>query len=79
MTLHSGRPLIRANLMYSVSSTSSIADRVNRIMAGVVAQPSVTAGRMKLASEPRPATGSRPSHTAKISISIRPSQNRGRD
>ena len=79
ITIHSGSPLMRASLTYSLSSTSSMAERVSRMMGGVVAHPMATAGRTRLPRCPRPAAGRSPSQTAKTSISMRPSQNRGMD
>ena len=75
----SDTPLALANLMYSVSRLSSMADRTMRIFAATVNQPRVMAGRMKLFQSYRPDGGTQPSITAKKKIIIMPSQNGGMD
>ncbi len=79
ITSHSASPLARAVWMYSWRITSSRFDRAMRAMVPVWMAPSVSAGSTRLAQAPSPypETGSQPSHTAKSSESIMPSQNTG--
>ena len=54
-------------------------ERVSRVMRAVVNRPSVTAGRIRCSSVPRPEEGSRSNCTEKSRISMMPSQKVGSD
>ena len=78
-TLDSARPLMRASLMYSLSSTLSIAERVSRMKDATENHPIATAGRTRFETPPLPDVGNQPSCTAKIQMSTIASQNEGSD
>jgi hypothetical protein len=59
--------------MSSAPSTSSIAERVNRVSPATANQPSVTAGRTRWAGVPIPDVGNTRNITPKIRISTSPS------
>ena len=77
ITRHSATPLSRASLTYSLSSTSSMAERVRRISAATWNQPMAIAGNTMWASPPRPEVGKRFQMTAKSQIRTMPSQKFG--
>ena len=81
MTNCSASPLIRANFTYSLSSTSSIAERVRRMNPAMVNTAIENAGMTKYrGSRPSfPKVGKRPNSTAKIHIRMIASQNWGID
>ena len=54
MTIRSDSPLMRANLTYSLSMTSSILDRASRSTPAMLCQDRTKAGRMKCSIPPRP-------------------------
>ena len=72
-------PLARASLIYSVSSTSNMADRIRRRLAAMVNHPRVMAGSMMLLASSRPEGATQPSLTAKKNMSIMPIQKGGAD
>ena len=51
---------MRASLMYSEPSTSSIDERVSRICAAAKYQPSAKAGMIRCSGVPAPDDGSQP-------------------
>ena len=71
--------MARASLIYSESSTSSIADRIRRILAATKNHPRVMEGRIKLFQSCRPDGGTHSTLRANRKISIIPSQNGGID
>ena len=79
ITLHSASPLIRASFTYSLSSTSSIAERISLIRAATQNNPKASVGKMNDVTPPLPEVGTKSSCTAKIHISISPSQKGGAD
>src|SRR6516162_11958179 len=60
ITRDCGSPLIRASLMYSESSTSSIDDRVSLICAAAKYQPNAKAGIIRWSALPEPEDGNQP-------------------
>ena len=50
----SDRPLMRANLTYSLSMTSNMLDRARRRTPAMLCQDRTKAGRMKCSMPPRP-------------------------
>ena len=70
---------MRASLTNSVSSTSSIDDRISRSSAATWKKPSVKAGIIIWSKPPLPEDGSQPSCTANSHSSIIPSQKLGTD
>ena len=78
-TFHSFRPLMRASLMYSLSITFSMEERVRRMKDATENHPIATAGSIMLEMPPRPEVGNHPSCTAKIQMSTMASQKEGSD
>ena len=68
---------MRASLIYSVPSTSSMAERVRRIKPATANHPSVSPGKRIWAGVPRPEVGKAPRATPKMSTRTNPSQNGG--
>ena len=79
ITADSRTPLIRASLTYSLSSTSSMLDRVRRMKAADTNHPSVSAGNTMLSASSRPLMGNHPRSTAKNRIISSPTRNDGND
>ena len=78
-TFHSGTPLMRASFTNSVSSTSSIEERIRRSRAATWKKPRVNAGMIMWERPPLPEDGSQPSCTANSHNSMMPSQKLGTD
>ena len=65
--------------MYSLSSTSSMLERVRRSIDAAKYHPSATDGISRCCQVPLPAAGSQRSHTAKMLIITRPMKKLGTD
>ena len=65
MTAVPDTPLARASLIYSESSTSSMAERTTLMLTAMKNQPRVMVGRIRLVQPSRPEGGTHSSLTAK--------------
>ena len=77
MTLCEASPLARANLIYSESKTSNMADLISRMLTAAKNQPRVIVGRIMLVAPARPEGGNHSNLTEKRKMSIIPSQKVG--
>ena len=79
MTIFSGTPLSLASLTYSLSSTSSMQERVSRNIDAAKYQPSASDGITRCQIVPEPEAGSQRKFTANTMIISRPTKKPGTD